>query len=92
MKTRMLRAGALAAFMWAGVGRADDAQQPPATAPQHDAAHAAMHDAMQQHMATPPADMAQMPGMRNRAAGDAAGAQEHAREMQQLRTRPASAR
>ena len=72
MKTRMLRAGALTAFMWAGAGRAEDAQQPAKPAHQHDAVHAAMHEAMQQHMATPPADMAQMPGMRDRAAGDAA--------------------
>ncbi len=92
MNAKIFHAGAAAALVWAGVARADDAQQTQMHDRQqtqmhdrqHDAVHEAMHEAMHRQMATPSAT-AQMPGLPDRAAADATAAHERAREMQQVR-------
>jgi hypothetical protein len=54
MKTQVFYAGAAAALLLTGSARAEDAQQPQPSDPRNGAAHAAMHEAMQAQMASPP--------------------------------------
>lgn len=80
MNSRVFYVALLAVLLIAGAARAEDTQPAHARDHQHDA----VHDAMQKQMATPQGS-AHMPGMMERATGDATAARDHAAQMKQDR-------